>query len=207
MINENDLMKILGLDHADISTIRIYHDDGVLNADIILNSREHICPVCSSPTSKIKGYQTKIIRHSVIHNTICVIHYHARRYICPVCGKSFYENNPFAYKGSSISLATVCNVLEDLKNPAVTFTYVASKYNISPSSAALIFDNHVAIPRRTLSECISFDETYAFKSRESSYICVILDHKSKNIIDILPSRRKEDLKNIFQVFHLRKEKR
>lgn len=196
-MNENDLMRILGLDHADISDIRVYHDNNVLSANITLNPREQVCPVCSSATSKIKGYQTKTIKHSVLHNSQCVIHYRARRYICPVCKKSFYENNPFAYSGSSISLATVYNVLEDLRNPSVTFTYIAQKYGISPSSAALIFDNHVNIPRRPLGECIAFDETYAFKSDESNYICVLLDHESKNIIDILPSRRKADLSDYF----------
>lgn len=206
-MNENEIMRILGLDHADISSIEVYHDNGVLTADITLNPKEHICPICSSPTSKIKGYQTKIIKHSVLRNIAFIIHYRARRYICPICKKSFYENNPFAYKGSTISLATVSNVLEDLKNPSVTFAYIAEKYNISPSSAALIFDNHVDIPRRQLSECMAFDETYCFKSKDSNYICVLLDHSSKNIIDILPSRRKADLSDYFFKIPLEERKK
>lgn len=197
MLNNNEILKCLGLDHADIDTLEVYHEPEGLVIELTLNPREQECPVCSSPTSRIKGYQMKVIRHSIFNQTGCIIRYRARRYICPACRKTFYESNPFAYKGSTISLATVFNVLEDLRNPSVTFTMAANKHNISPSSVAAIFDRHVSIPRRPLSECISFDETYAFKSKDSSYICVILDCVSKNIIDILPTRRKSALSDYF----------
>lgn len=197
-MNENEIMMFLGLDHADIESIEVYHDFDSLIVELSLNKKEHNCPLCSNPTSKIKGYQMKTIKHSVLNNVECIIKYNARRYICPICKTTFYENNPFAYKGSSISLATVSNVLEDLKNPSLTFTYIANKYHISPSSVALIFDKHVDIPRRTLSECLAFDETGAFHSKDSSFICVLLDHDTKNIIDILPSRKKDDLIKYFE---------
>jgi transposase len=48
-----------------------------------------------------------------------------------------------------------------------------------------------------LPECISFDETYAFKSDTSDYICVLLDYTDKKIIDVLPSRRKRKLIDYF----------
>lgn len=192
-----DTLIALDLERADINTMNIHNDGDGLTIDIELNPRPHRCPVCSTETSRIKGYQNKIIRHSILNNTPCIINYRARRYVCPFCGRTFLENNPFAYKGAKLSVATVYNVLTDLKNPALTFSYVASKYHISQSTVANIFDRSVNIPRHPLPECICFDETYAFKSEKSNYICVLVDYKSKKIIDILPTRRLGDLTYYF----------
>ena len=187
--------------------MNIYNDGEGLTIDVELNSKPHKCPVCSTETSRIKGYQNKIIRHSILNNTPCIIDYRARRYICPLCGKTFFENNPFTNKGSRLSVATVYNVLADLKNPALTFSYVASKYHISQSTVANIFDRGVNIPRRTLPECICFDETYAFKSDRSNYICVLVDYKDKKVIDILPTRRMQDLTDYFYNIPLEERKK
>ena len=203
----NDTLIALDLERADIKSMNIYNDGEGLTIDVELNSKPHKCPVCSTETSRIKGYQNKIIRHSILNNTPCIIDYRARRYICPLCGKTFFENNPFTNKGSRLSVATVYNVLADLKNPALTFSYVASKYHISQSTLANIFDRGVNIPRRTLPECICFDETYAFKSDRSNYICVLVDYKDKKVIDILPTRRMQDLTDYFYNIPLEERKK
>lgn len=203
----NDTLIALDLERADIKSMNIYNDGEGLTIDVELNSKPHKCPVCSTETSRIKGYQNKIIRHSILNNTPCIIDYRARRYICPLCGRTFFENNPFTNKGSRLSVATVYNVLADLKNPALTFSYVASKYHISQSTVANIFDRGVNIPRRTLPECICFDETYAFKSDRSNYICVLVDYKDKKVIDILPTRRMQDLTDYFYNIPLEERKK
>ena len=56
-----------------------------------------------------------------------------------------------------------------------------------------IFDSHVTVSPRNLSEVLSIDEVYAFKTKTSSYVCVLLDYQSKKVIDLLPSRKKDDL--------------
>lgn len=203
----DDILSILDLDRADIESLNIRHDLNKLIIEITLARKKHKCPVCSCETDKIKAYQMRKITHSVINNTPCVIHYNARRYICPFCGKTFYEHNPFAYQGSKMSVATVFNVLTALKDPAITFTSVASQFDLSSSSVANIFDKHVNISRRTLPECICFDETYAFKSEKSNYICVLLDYNSKQIIDILPTRYKNDLFSYFYAIPLEERKK
>lgn len=130
--------------------------------------------------------------------TNCYIIYKARRYQCLHCKKTFYENNPFTF-GGKFSVVTVSNVLKDLKSPNATFTDVAKRHNISPTSAINIFDRHVHISRRPLPECIAFDEVYAFKSYDSDYVCVIVDYLDKKIIDVLPSRHKNVLINYFML--------
>lgn len=200
-------ISAFGLDRADIRDIRISHEDGSLFVFLELNIREHICPICNTPTTKIKGYQTRNINHSVLNPTPCIIRYRARRYVCPVCGKTFYENNPFISGNSRVSVATVYNVLHDLKNPEITFSYVAARYHMSPSSVAALFDKHIQPHRRKLPECLCFDETYAFKSTDSDYVCVLLDYIGKKIVDVLPSRRKRYLSDYFHKIPLSERKK
>lgn len=203
----SDFLSAFGLDRADIKDIHISHEDGTLSVFLELNIREHCCPVCSTPTLKIKGYQTRKINHSVLNPTPCIIHYRARRYVCPLCGKTFYEKNPFISGNSRVSVATVYNVLHDLKNPEITFRYVADRYHMSASSAASLFDRHVQPHRRKLPECLCFDETYAFKSSDSDYVCVLLDYIDKKIVDVLPSRRKRYLCDYFYKIPLKERER
>lgn len=196
-LQSNDFLTAFGLDRADIQDLHIYHEDGSLIVYLALNIREHSCPVCHSSTIKVKAYQLKKINHAVLTPTPCIIHYKARRYICPVCGKTFYENNPFISGNLKVSVATVYNVLNELKRPEATFSYIGDKYHMSASSVANIFDKHIQPHRRKLPECLCFDETYAFKSRDSDYVCVLLDYIDKKIVDVLPSRRKRYLVDYF----------
>lgn len=202
----SDFLAAFGLDSADAKSLNIYHENGGVVVSLELNPKLHSCPVCNSTTSKIKGYHLKIINHSVLNPLSCTIRYRARRFICPVCGKTFYEKNPFVSGNSRASVATVYNVLNELKRPESTFTCVAAKYHMSASSVANIFDKHVQPYRRSLPECLCFDETYAFKSRDSDYICVLLDYTAKMIVDVLPSRRKRYLIDYFFNIPLKERK-
>lgn len=203
----NDFIIALGLERADIQSFSANREDDSLIVTLTLNRKEHLCPFCMTPTSKVKDYRLKKIRHSVLNPTPCIIHYKARRYFCPICRKAFYEHNPFSSSGSKVSIETVYNVLNELRNPASTFSSIAQKYHLSPSSVSNLFDKHVTISRRTLPECLSFDEVYAFKSHDSDYICVLLDYTDKKITDILPSRKKKYLINYFSTIPLEERKK
>ena len=79
-----------------------------------------------------------------------------------------------------ISALTVQNVLRDLKKQSETFASVASRYHISPTSAASIFDQHVKMPRLPLPELMCWDEAYAFfhEGEKSKYVFTILDFQT-----------------------------
>jgi len=94
--------------------------------NITLNKTWVQCPVCGHMTSRVKDYTDKKITHSVLSTTNCYIIYHARRYQCPHCKKTFYENNPFTFRGK-LSVATIFNVLRDLKSPK-TLSQKEDKY-------------------------------------------------------------------------------
>ena len=159
--------------------------------DLKLIDKRPPCPDCGNESVKIKGYVAKKINHSILNDKGCTLVYHARRYICPVCHRTFYEVNPFVFKRMKISSSVILCVMKDLTRPSETFVSVAQRYHISPTTVASIFDATVNIPRARLPRILSTDENYAFYSQEthSKYICVLIDQQNGRPIDILPSRR------------------
>lgn len=166
--------------------------------DLLLYDHHPPCPHCQCINPSIHGYRTSRVNHSILAGRNAEIYFKRRRYLCPKCRKTFSEDNPFVIRKGKISLETVVNILDDLKKPEVTYTSVARRYKVSPSTVVQIFDTHVDMQRLTLSEYICIDENYAFKDDRSSYICVLLDFKSQEAIDILPNRYKSDLIRYFK---------
>ena len=163
-INNDYILKLFNLDNSNISSLEVHHQFDGVHVHVLLSVQPCRCPLCGTETSKTHSYTHKKITHSILSGTPCFINYKARRYICPECSKTFYEHNPFTTEGMKISLATVYNVLNDLKKPNETFTAVAHRYNISPTAVSYIFDRHVNISRRKLPEWICIDEVYACSS-------------------------------------------
>lgn len=207
IISENDILKFFNLERNSIKDFSITHKSDGLYISVTLNVKPHQCPICGQLTTKIKDYQEKKIVHSVLTSKNCYIIYRARRYRCPHCHKIFYEHNPFTFGSSRISVATVYNILQDLKAPNETFVSVALRHHVSPTTAVNIFDQHVHMSRRPLPSCLAMDEVYAFKSHNSQYVCVLVDYLDKKIIDVLPSRHKDTLMNYFMLIPLEERKK
>lgn len=205
-LSESHILQLFNLQSEQVESISITHKSDGLYASIKLERKECSCPACDYKTTTIKGYSSKKILHSLTTHTPCFILYNARRMKCDACGKTFYENNPFAYKNMKISLLTVCNVLNDLKKPTETFTSVSSRYGISDTATAAIFDSHIFIPRRKLPKYINVDEVYAFSGDRSNYVCVLVDFLTSKTIDLLPTRRKDDLVKYFHLIPLEERK-
>lgn len=185
------VLQLFNLEDNDVYSISyntLKNKDDTALIDIKLANHPIPCPNCSYESPSVKEYVKKGITHSALSDRKCKIIYHARRYVCPVCGRTYYEKNPFVFNSCKISHLTVVNILQDLKNFTETFSSVAKRHGVSPTTAASIFDAHVDIHRKKLPTHLCIDEVYAFKSRESKYVCVLLDYITQEVIDILPSR-------------------
>jgi len=200
MINENSelvlsvplFLEFFDLDEKYIESVSFKSVNSDILINVLMKRRLHTCPDCRNKTDKIKGYYTRTIKHQFLSNKNCLIKYKARRYVCPTCSKTFYEENPFMFKDTKLSPTTVFNVLGDLKSSKETFSGVANRYFISATTAQAIFDRHVKIPRYKLPKVLLIDEVYAKKGQ---YACVMVDYFTKDIIEVLPSRRKDFLIN------------
>ena len=159
--------------------------------DLKLTDKRPPCPECGNESVKIKGYVAKKINHSILNDKGCILVYHARRFVCPICHTTYYEFNPFVFKRMKITSTVIQCVMRDLTKPSETFVSIAERYHISPTTVASIFDATVNIPRAKLPRIMSTDENYAFYSKDthSKYVCVLIDQQTGRPIDILPSRR------------------
>ena len=201
------LINLFHLNTDDIANITCSEVNHLMVLHITLVDKHPVCPHCGTGAPKIKEYVIKEITHSALTAQKCIIKYRARRYKCSLCGKTYYEFNPFVFKSQKISILTVHNILKDLKDYNETFTSVARRHHVSPTSVCSIFDAHVDIGRNHLSDIINFDEVYAFKSKYSKYVCVLLDFENQIPIDVLPSRKKEDLIEYFRKIPLEERKK
>lgn len=205
---KQDILALFNLEDEDVEDISFSNMGNCSIADVFLRDDRTPCEICGNEHVVIKGYQIKMITHSALTDRKSQIRYHARRYQCTICKKTWYEPNPFCFNSMKISALTVENVLRDLKDQTETFSSVAKRYHISPTSAASIFDQHVRMPRLTLPEYQCWDEAYAFfhKGENSKYVFTILDFQSQQPVDILPSRKKEYLISYFMSIPIEERK-
>ena len=203
-----DTIKLLNLEDINIDLTRSHVDkvNGNLICTIVLNNTTISCKECGSLSIVINDYKSKKITHSISTNQPCIINYKARRFRCKDCGKTFLENNPFCQKDEKISLYTVIKILEKLRSHTATFTSVAKDLNVSIQTVINIFDNYACDTRLQFGEVICIDEIYTNKLTSKKYSCVIMDFKTKQVIDIYPSRLKFDLINNFMRVPLNERK-
>jgi len=89
--------------------------------------------------------------------------------------------------------------MDDLKNSLATFSDIARKYGLSPTTVVKIFDSMLPrIERQTLPEVLGIDEIHIpMVLYDSKYICVMMDLERNNLTEVLYSRKKETLSRYF----------
>ena len=84
-----------------------YELDGTFIFDIELLATSHICPKCGETTELIKDYRIRTVKFGKVQRGPLIGKYRQRRYICPHCGHSFAESNPFVRKHMQLSVTNM----------------------------------------------------------------------------------------------------
>ena len=199
----NFITEILNVQMEDIREIHPVSDSSSnMTIRIKLKNRQSHCPFCGGRV-RINCYKERKLTHSIFMDRKCVILYLQRRYQCVECKFTFNARNPFINTRENITCETKVNILKALKHYSVTYSYVASAFNVSKPTVIRIFDKHVNIPRKKLTEAISIDEHYFPRSDYNSlYCCLIMDFVTGTMLDILPDRRKSHLQNYFSTIKI-----
>jgi transposase len=125
------ITQILNIKEEDLEEITpIMQSNGSSIIKIRLKARSTICPYRDGKV-KIHGYYTRRLKHAALTNKKCIIVYQQRRYKCCTCEATFHEQNPFINTRESLTFETKVNILNDLKWPEITYSYVAKRYDIS----------------------------------------------------------------------------
>ena len=165
---------------------KIYYDVSSVN-------RGCRCMNCGTFHTNVKEYITKQIVHFIYPSNPCVIIFHHRRFICPKCGKTQMDVNPFADKNQRISDKTIENILALLKRYNVPFRQAAEMACISVTEVIGIFDKYCQMKRNPFTAVMCFDEIYFSKNRKKKYVLVIINFFNRAIIDILKDRDKSTI--------------
>jgi len=164
--------------------------------------KPHKCPVCGSITTKIHDYRKQTIKDIPIQKkkkTYLILR--KRRYLCS-CGKRFYEKIDFLPKYHRMTNRLVESIIDELSDNS-SVSSIATKLNISTHTVNRIF-SHINYSIDFLPEVISIDE-FKGNSGGSKYHCIIVDPKSRKVIDILKDRKFHILSSYFKQFKNRSD--
>lgn len=167
--------------------------------------KPHKCPCCNTSTDKIHDYRKQRIKDIPAFGKFTTIVLRKRRYVCPHCGKRFYEDITFLPRYHRITNRLAAYVIDQLKSE-YSFTSVAKSVNLSVSSVIRIFDI-VSFPKpNKLPRVFAIDE---FKGNTGNikYQCIITDPSSGRVLDILHERSQQYLIDYLKQWSLKSRKR
>lgn len=192
MLNTYFTENLLGLKDAVIK--KISFSDGNIFIDLSMQHRLHSCPICAASTSKVHDYRTQIVKHTPSSGYPVNLRIRKRRHRCPSCGKKFFESISFLPKYQRTTNALWGYALS-LLSSSVSMKSVAESLNVSASTVATMVDK-LCYTKPSLPDVISIDE-FRGNSGGQKFQCIITDPKNKEVLDILPTRKSEDLYRYF----------
>lgn len=195
MLYTDNTTKLLGLKDVIVKNIEEKKDEYMI--DIELPRRNHICPVCGCNTDRIHDYRKQVIKDISAFGKKTILNLRKRRYICPKCGKRFFEDISFLPKYHRMTNRAVAHIIESFRS-LTSATEIAKKNNISTTTVIRYF-NLVNYQCNSLPEVLSIDE-FKGNANGEKYQTIITDAKHHKVKDILPNRKENDLKTYFNNF-------
>lgn len=180
-VNSSDIDKV---DTVNSSQVKLY---------VSLKRREIICDKCKKPMVLNGTFKRAlVVPNKAFENAEVFIK--AKRYRCFKCGYSVSDIGHMSPTNKKTSYASIIEIMDLLSDPHMTFKGVSNITGISETSVIRIFDKHCHIPRVPLPEILCIDEVYTKNSDfKSKYSCIFYDFKKHNVVEVLPSRRKDYL--------------
>lgn len=169
------------------------------NIYLTLKRGKEICPYCWGKNLESKGYYKKRIRINNVLFKTSKVFLKTPRYQCKNCVHTFTNTTKHAPKNSSISYATIHDIMILLTDPKMTIKQVAKLTNLSATTVTRIFDKYCHISRAPFPEVLCIDEVYTKNSDyKAKYSCILYDFMKHTIVDVLPDRKKGYLHYYFQ---------
>lgn len=203
----------LGLNHIkniDTEASDEIYDPSTNNHIILLKLKKEIqiiCPHCGLINAcRPRSMVTQIIKHSSAIEDNIIIKLKRRVYLCE-CGKTFKEINPFTNTKKKLTFQKEFKILEALKDINKSFTDVAKEFDVSITSVQNIFDTRININRQPFTEVLCVDEVYSKHCGYHKYCFITYSPQLDKILDVLPSRHKEDLCGYFGKIPLNERKK
>ena len=165
------------------------------------------CPQCDS-IMHIKDVYERTIRNDVFLTDMSIIlKYRQRSWQCPYCHYRYTPQVSFVRKWkqhTNISMTAGVMKMSDLTR---SVSSLADDFNISDTSLHNWFMQYVDIRRRELPVVLSIDEVYTNFKADCKYALCLMDFETKELIDIVQSRREKYTTDYFMKISLEERKR
>lgn len=196
MLNTYYTEVLLGLE--DIRVSKVITDDNERITIYLEHMRKpHTCPACANSTDTVHDYRVQTIRDMPILGKSVFLIVRKRRYVCPVCGKRFAESSSFLDRYQRMTKRLQRYIISCFASSR-SATSIAKECRCSVTTVMRYF-GIVSYPKPQLTSVIAIDE---FKGNAGGhkFQCILSDPANKKLLDILPSRKTEDLYAYFSSF-------
>jgi len=192
MLSLNYTENFLGLE--DVESEILSSNDFETNIYLKTKLKTQVCPNCRHDTKRVHDYQKQIVKDLDSFGKHTILHLTKRRYYCKNCGNVFMEKISFLPRYQRNTKRLVAKVMVDFGKPFSTKN-IADMHNISPGVARRIFDR-ISYPSPKLPKVLSIDE-FKGNAARIKFQCILTDPVKKKVLDILPSKRTEDICSYF----------
>ena len=201
MLQTHLIAELLGMEGYDFEKVTQSETNIVLT--VRMKRRAQECPACRTPCDQVHDYRTQRVKDSPIQGKIVVWEYRKRRYRCSCCGKRFYEGNYLLPKRHRITNRLAALGIDQLRKKQ-SRKEIATSLGVSESSVCrwmnlLEFGKPPLLPK-----ILSIDE-FRGNTEHEKFQCILTDPAHKKIIDILPTRKHEQIYNYLREFPSRKQ--
>jgi len=188
----NDITKLLGLEEVIFE--KIEEVSNTLEVTLSLPRRVHTCPCCSCKTDLIHDYRNQRVKDLPAFGKNVVLILRKRRYICPECGKKFFEINTFLPRYYRRTQRCIIAILDALRNK-VSAKDIAIKHSVSCTTVWRYF-SLLNYKCKSLPEVLSMDE-FKGNANGEKYQVILTNPEKQQILDVLPNRFESDLIRYF----------
>mgnify|MGYP000930046426 CR=1 FL=1 len=196
MLQEDFITKLIDIQDAVIENVQI--GGFFIHIHLSLKRKPHVCPTCGAITQNVHDYRIQKIKDLPIQGKHVILHYRKRRYRCTCCTKKFYEDLHILPKRHRITSRTALLAVDSLRERR-SIKDAANAAGVSASSV-LRWLKYASFPvPKALPKVLSIDEFKGNASGEK-FQCILTDLNQRQVFDILPTRKQEDLFAYFAHF-------
>ena len=194
-MHSNCIKDLLNLKGFIIKSIK--NLESIVEIHIELPVCEHICPCCGTKTSKIHDYYKQPITDIPIYFKPTTIIYKKRRYECPHCNKSFFENNNIVNRYARKTTRLTAYIIDQLRN-LDSISNISRRTNVDTGYVSKMLP-YLAVTNTHLPRVLCIDE-FKGNSGHYKYQVALIDGETHDVIDILECRHKHVLCDYFKKF-------
>ena len=192
MLYANYTEELLGL--KDVIVTKVENIDESIHIFLDMKLETQVCPHCKHETKRVHDYRTQIVKDLATFGIPVFLHLRKRRYFCPHCNKSFHQRITFLPKYQRLTTRMRVAIMDEFRK-VCSIKSVAERHNVSSTTATRILDC-ISYSKPTLPEVIAIDE-FKGNAGDHKFQCILTNPKKKKVLDILESRKSEDLYKYF----------